>query len=108
MQEWYVHERGATTGPFTTQQVKDSIGKNQIGPQATFCLTGTTTWRTLADLPEFAPPKPTELPMATKKCGECRCPIARAMKKVVFLAILTAVAYVLWVKFGHHATVRPF
>jgi hypothetical protein len=107
MQEWYVHNGGATTGPFSTQQVKDLIANNKIGPQATFCLTGTTTWRPLGDVTEFAPAKPTELPIAAKRCGECRCPIARAMKKVIVLAILAAVAYFVWIKLGHPG-VRAF
>jgi len=109
MQEWYVHDKGATTGPFTTEQVKESLTRGKIGAQATFCLSGTTTWRPLTDLSELTPARPTELPvMSGASCSECSCPIARNLKKVVLFALLAAVTYVLWAKFGHHPSlVRP-
>lgn len=103
MQGWYVHDKGATTGPFTTEQVRAQIAEGRFGELATYCVTGTTTWRTLRDLPELAPAKPTELPvMKARSCGSCQCPIAWAMKKVIFLAILAALAYFAWIKLGHH------
>jgi hypothetical protein len=111
MQEWYIHDKGTTTGPFTTAQVKDALAQKKIAENATFCLSGTTTWRPLAALPELAvvvAPK-TELPVVAETCGQCQCPVARFMKKAVVLAFLAAVAYVLWIKLGHPAPVsRPF
>jgi len=97
MQEWYVHDNGATTGPFSTEQVKESIKAGKIGAQATFCVTGTTTWRPLTELPELAPPTPTELPIAAKaKCGACSCPIARNFKKIALVAIVAMVAWTIY------------
>lgn len=111
MQEWYVHENGATTGPFTTEAVKESIKAGKIGALATFCVTGTTTWRPIAELPELVPAKPTELPIATKKaCGACSCPIARNLKRILVLVAFAAIAYVVWMKFGvccQKAIIRP-
>jgi hypothetical protein len=99
MQEWYVHENGATTGPFSTDAVKEAIKAGKIGAQATFCVTGTTSWRPIGELPELAAAQPTELPMAAAKCGACSCPIARNFKKIVAVAILAAVAWTGWCKY---------
>ncbi len=115
MQEWYVHDNGATTGPFTTEALKASIAAGKIGAQATFCVTGTTTWRSLGELPELATPpaqpaQPTELPLAGKKCGACQCPVFRVVKKVIVLAALAAIGFAIWAKFGHHCgdCIKPF
>jgi hypothetical protein len=102
MQEWYVHDRGATTGPFSTDKVKADIAAGKLTAEATFCVSGTTTFRKLGDLPELAPAPATPLPMVREgSCGACSCPIMRAMKKVIVLAAMTAVAYVLWKHFHH-------
>lgn len=100
MQEWYVHENGNTLGPFTTEAVKEAIKAGKHA-QATFCATGTTTFRPLAELPELAPAQPTQLPMAGEKCAACTCPIARNIKKILLVAVLAAVALAVW-KFGFH------
>ena len=102
MQEWYVHDKGATTGPFSTEQVKQSLAAGTIGAGATFCVSGTTTWRSLADLPELKAPEPTALPIAKSACGACQCPVFRVVKKLVFLAILAAIAWAIWFKLGGH------
>ena len=115
MQEWYVFDNGATTGPFSTEQVKESIKAGKIGAQATFCVTGTTTFRPLTDLPELTPPQATELPMVAKaKCGACTCPVMRVMKKVLLVAVVGALAFGVWAKFhgcfpchAKKAVVRP-
>lgn len=112
MQEWYVHDRGATTGPFSTEKVKEQIAAGKLSDQATFCVTGTTTFRALKDLPELAPPAATELPMVTERaCGACQCPVMRCMKKAVVIAAMVAVGIILWKHF-HHAgpvpIVKPF
>ncbi|MEZ0228895.1 MAG: DUF4339 domain-containing protein [Planctomycetota bacterium] len=93
MQEWYVHQNGNTTGPFTTDVLKESIKAGKVTTDATFCVTGTTTFRTLAEFPELKPAAPTELPIACapkSKCGACSCPIARALVKLLILATLIA------------------
>lgn len=103
MQEWYVHDKGATLGPFSTEQVKDSLAAGKIGAEATFCVSGTTTWRALGDLPELQPAKKTELPIAAgSACGACQCPVFRVVKKLVFLAVLASIAWVVWMKLGGH------
>jgi hypothetical protein len=113
MQEWYVFENGATTGPFTTEALKASIAAGKVGAAATFCVTGTTTFRTLAEHPELAPPPPaapTELPIAKASCGACQCPVFRALKKVIVLAALAAIGFAIWAKLGHHCgdCIKPF
>ena len=60
MQEWYVHQNGNTTGPFTTDVLKESIKAGKVTTDATFCVTGTTTFRTLAEFcaAQFSPHVP--------------------------------------------------
>ena len=112
MQQWYVHDKGATTGPFTAEQVKDSIKSGTIGAEATFCATGTTTFRPLSEVPELVPAKPVELPIAATpaKCGACTCPVFRVVKKLAILALMATIAWVLYTKFGGCCTkpvIRP-
>jgi hypothetical protein len=113
MQQWYVHDNGATNGPFTAEQVKESIKTNKIGAAATFCVTGTTTFRPITEFPELVPAQPTELPVvAAKRCGVCACPIARALIKVLILAAVVAGGAVAAKKLGlgcckKNAVVRP-
>ena len=107
MQEWYVHDKGATTGPFSTEKVKEQITAGKLTEQATFCVSGTTTWRTLKDLPELAVAPATQLPMVSERasCGACTCPVMRCMKKAIVLAAMVAVGIVLWKHFHHAGTI---
>ncbi len=110
MQEWYVHDAGKTTGPFTTDVLKESIKANKFGADATFCVTGTTTFRSIAEFPELKPAAPTTLARidaggaageacATKKAC-CACPVARVLVKLLILATIVGGGVVAAKKLG--------
>jgi hypothetical protein len=89
---WYVHQNGATTGPFTSEALEKDVKAGALKPGATLCASGTTTWRLVAETPEFAHIKaaaPTELAQV-KSCRRCMCPV---LKTAILLATLATLSY---------------
>jgi hypothetical protein len=91
---WYVHQNGATTGPFTTEAIEKDVKAGTLKPGATLCASGTTTWRLVSETPEFAQlaaAPPTELPLAQACTRRCMCPV---LKTVLILGTLATLTYV--------------
>lgn len=54
MQEkWFVHFQGHTMGPFSTEDIKTSIQKKEIGKQDKIASTEKKMWQTVEAIPEF-------------------------------------------------------
>jgi hypothetical protein len=65
---WYVRFQGHTLGPLTTEQIKTSVKKKELGPDDSLAPVRDPSWRPLRAVPDFfhfweglSRPKPVEL-----------------------------------------------
>ena len=51
---WWIADRGVTTGPFSTAQLRTEIEQGHVSRSSQICRSGETQWKAIGDVAAFA------------------------------------------------------